>query len=207
MVHAKILIKSGRIFGIRRYMAPFFICSIVGIALIVLTAKGFSSKKVMTYIAGILFIITGVVALLFDRDILLSKTQITIGLFVFAYSIAGIILVGILINMSSLFRANTKVTGVFVGKSTARSGLFPFYKLSFSYVYNNRRYTQTTTEIVGLLAAARLKEGNEYHIYISSSNPSNMVYRRFPSSGTWWMIIFFVALILIPIGYANGIYG
>lgn len=188
-------------------MFALILCVSLGICLIILSIKGYSTEPKATILVGVLFIIVGVAAFLLSEDIVVGELAVTIGLFAFSYALAGILLFAIITNISKIFEVNTKIKGTYVGKHQKRGGLFPIYTFSFEYDYGKSHYTQSTSDTFGVLAAAKYKEGRDYNIWIYDKKPSVMAVRRSPGAGTVCMICMFIALILIPIGYVTGFYG
>jgi len=187
-------------------MIVSILCIGLGILLYYLSSKKMTFRPLIINSVAFFFVLTGIMAFLFDREIIAGEKATTIGLFVYTYSLAAIFIIAIYINMAGVFQADTKVPGVFISKHKKRGGLFPLYTFTFEYMYNDQLYRQTTSDTMGLIASLRVKEGKKYSIYCSSKNPLIMVYRRFPGSGTRCMILFTIALILIPIRYATGFF-
>jgi len=155
-----------------------------GGVLFFVSSKGLSTKPLTTNIVGVLFLLIGFMAYLFEKDIIPGE-KTAVALFLYSYSIAAIFAIAIWINLSAIFAADTKINAVYSGCVQVRGGLFPLYKLKFTYRYNNVEYSKTTSDTVGIRVVEKLEHNSECQVLISSKNPSVIAYGRKLGVGTW----------------------
>lgn len=119
-------------------------------------------------------------------------------LFLSGISIGWFILIISYNNISSVFRCNEKIDGIYKGTNTYYGGNgVSRHTVMFSYKFNGKRYLEQSPQSISSRDLKLLTVGNEYPIYVSSNEPWKFVLNRRVSFTDIMIFLFGLFCILI----------
>ncbi len=96
---------------------------------------------------------------------------------VVAFGMGILIIFGGSFNMVKKLFGSTQIQGLYLGAVVLYNKRFKRFTPHFSFIYNDRRYENTSGEVYGKKIIQKYKVGESYPIYISVKNP-NLFYTR-----------------------------
>ena len=171
---------------------------ILGVSILLLVAGNMAVVLSLAIVIGLFFIVFG--GLLMAQP--LVEHYFMIGerytLYVVSISVGILFLFGGTFNIIKRFLHCTQVQGLYMGANRLYNRGFLRFSPRFSFIYNNRRYENTSGEVYGKKIAQKYNEGESYPIYISVKNP-NIFYTRRKVTITEIAICFLgVLFLLVP---------
>ncbi len=181
-------------------MIPGILFILVGMALLILTYKGYATSSIGAVLTGSYMLIFGIVlciAIYLEND---TMAAFTVGLGV------GLLFLGLgAMNIFRVFACSKKIEGTFRGAApfSDKNGV-TLYAPIFEYMIDRRKYqSQCGATYRKKYLQKRYSVDGTYHIYINPKNPQVFVIKkRIPF--TTWLLLFMGFLFIYVIFYFFG---
>lgn len=175
----------------------------LGIALLIIGAlfsyikiRGMTADPKATLFMGVYCIVWGLII------VVASVTHSGYEGWIVAEGFGGVFLVlGIYQGIIKVIVCKEKVTAIYMGSKPYSTGKgVTYYEPLFSYIYQNRRYQNTTGETFGKRKLRkRYQEWNSYTIYLNPRNPNVICTRRRPQGTVILIIGIGIVCVVIPL--------